>query len=114
MAGQQPLIIWLNVVLMILTFTALCARVGRRIFVVRIFSGHDGKLPLEPFRFRDLTGCSTTRHSNRMSVWSRSELRLNSPLGGCIRLLHLSDGRHHVRPRTTSEGYRSIWPTHTA
>lgn len=41
MAGQIPAIISVNSVLMVLTFTALCARVGRRVFMMRAFSGHD-------------------------------------------------------------------------
>ncbi|KAF2272706.1 uncharacterized protein EI97DRAFT_198234 [Westerdykella ornata] len=46
MAGLQPTVIWLNAFLMALTFTALCARVGRRIFVVRTFNWHDGLILL--------------------------------------------------------------------
>lgn len=49
MAGLQPTVIWLNAFLMALTFTALCARVGRRIFVVRTFSWHDGQLSTRTF-----------------------------------------------------------------
>ncbi|KAF2013826.1 hypothetical protein BU24DRAFT_424859 [Aaosphaeria arxii CBS 175.79] len=46
MSGQQPVIIWLNSVLMVLTIAALCARVGRRIFVVGKFGGHDSLITL--------------------------------------------------------------------
>ncbi|KAF2736366.1 hypothetical protein EJ04DRAFT_490170 [Polyplosphaeria fusca] len=41
MAGLQPVIIWLNAVLMALTFAAICSRVGRRVFLVGVWSWHD-------------------------------------------------------------------------
>ena len=46
MKDRQPLIIWINVVLMALTFAALCSRLWRRVFVMRRFNGQDGKTPL--------------------------------------------------------------------
>jgi len=46
MSTQVPIIIWLNVGLIVLTITAICSRVGRRVFVVGKFSWHDGKLLL--------------------------------------------------------------------
>ncbi|KAF2872534.1 hypothetical protein BDV95DRAFT_606136 [Massariosphaeria phaeospora] len=42
MDDQRPLIVWLNAVLIALTFAAICSRAGRRIFVVRKFGWHDG------------------------------------------------------------------------
>ncbi|KAH7125356.1 hypothetical protein B0J11DRAFT_303936 [Dendryphion nanum] len=46
MESQQPIILWLNGFLMAFTLLALCARVGRRIFVVGMFSWHDALITL--------------------------------------------------------------------
>lgn len=43
MYDQRPTIIWLNALLIALTFAATCSRAGRRIFVVGKFSWHDGE-----------------------------------------------------------------------
>ncbi|KAF2002666.1 hypothetical protein P154DRAFT_134427 [Amniculicola lignicola CBS 123094] len=41
MEDQRGVIIWINSVLIVLTLAAICSRVGRRVFVVGIWSWHD-------------------------------------------------------------------------
>jgi hypothetical protein len=43
MSGLKPVILVTNLVLVALTLAAITCRVGRRVFLVRSFSWHDGK-----------------------------------------------------------------------
>jgi hypothetical protein len=44
MGDLKPAILGMNVVLIVLSLGAITCRVGRRVFLVRSFSWHDGEL----------------------------------------------------------------------